>query len=157
EKGSAWTHSNPVLRIFPSIRGPGVATGSVRNDVGRGSRTSGCHAGRGEEMLGEELAPGLAADLMDDLGEGEIAEVGVTPFLTGLKKKVHRIGRFDDVSIRQELIWLETGRVLLQAGGVRQEMPDCHFFPGFRCTDKILADLVVQIEFAVLRQQQDPG
>ena len=157
---AAYAWSTLIGAAFVKPSGP-AARRPARHHRPAGAVPGGPEARRLEQSAGKILGVGPAARLFDDDAEEVVTRVVVAPF--GAGREVHRL----IAKQRQHRVVRERqghdskppghGRVVLDSGGVVEELPHGHTAARGRPIGKELAQLIVETELAVLHQRQHRG
>jgi len=117
------------------------------------------HAQRFEDILLEKRLVGLAGDLLDKIAQDDVPGIRVAPALARVEFErfvpAHNVASFQrKTHLGQQREHLAAGDRLLDAGGVREQLPDGDFV-ALGVVRQILADGVIDAEPLPLVQDHD--
>ncbi len=134
-----------------------VARRSVRNEITLADHARRGHPERPKQPFGLELAPVLAGEPAREQPEDHVAAVRVAPARAGLEVERQCLQHRERLLVGVVPAVVEFVRVVLEARGVSEQLPDGDAPPVRRCAREVLRQRVVEAEPAVLGEQQDAG
>ena len=117
--------------------------------LGHAGGACGVHFERLKQTLVQVIAPRLAGNFANDLGQRKVADIAILPLLARREAERQRVSSLDYVSVILDLERVEAGGLADDPRCVGQEVSDGNVFPCLRRPLEKLADTIVEARFCL--------